>query len=54
MLIYNPLFHCVEWMRSAYYGIDSFYLDKFYVIGTATLFLCIGLLGERLLRGRIL
>lgn len=54
IIAYNPLFHCVEWIRSAYYGMDSFLLDKFYVIAIATLFLCIGLLGERLLRGRLL
>lgn len=54
VLLYNPLFHCVEWMRSAYYGLDSFYLDKFFVVGTASVFISLGLLGERLLRGRLL
>lgn len=54
LLVYNPLFHCVEWIRSAYYGTESFYLDRFYVFATGTFFLFIGLLGERLLRGRLL
>lgn len=54
LLPYNPLFHCVEWLRTAYYGIESYHLDKFYVFATGSVFLFIGLLGERLLRGRLL
>lgn len=50
---YNPLFQIVEWLRSAYYtNYDSAMVDKVYVIEVASIFLALGLLGERFLRGK--
>jgi len=54
-LSFNPVLHAVEWMRSAYYdGYGSIVLDKGYLLawGVGTTFL--GLLLERLIRGRLL
>jgi capsular polysaccharide transport system permease protein len=54
-LSFNPVLQCVEWMRSAYYeGYGSHLLDKTYVIrwGVGSIFL--GLLLERLVRGKVL
>lgn len=55
LLWYNPLFHCVEWLRSAYY-IDSSFArySPAYLFWISTLFLFLGLVGERFLRGRLL
>ena len=53
ILWYNPLFQCVEWMRVAYY--DSYAnsaLSKAYVLSFATVCLFLGLVAERLFRGR--
>ncbi len=53
ILWYNPLFQCVEWLRSAYYdGYASSSLSRLYIIGFATVFLFLGLASERLFRGR--
>ncbi len=52
--LYNPLYHCVEWLRSGYFGADSFDLDRLYVLRVGTFFLFLGLLGERMVRGRLL
>ena len=51
---YNPLFQSVEWLRSAYYGTDSPYLDRFYIFFLATVLLALGMIGERLIRGRVI
>lgn len=51
---YNPLFQCVEWMRSAYFGTGSIYLDKTYVVICASVLLLFGLLGERYSRGLLI
>lgn len=51
---YNPLFHSVEWLRSGYYGIDSYELNRLYLAAVATTFLFLGLLGERMIRGRVI
>ncbi len=52
---FNPLFHCVEWIRSAYYeGYGDDLLSRSYVMWTATGCLLMGLLGERFLRGKLL
>jgi capsular polysaccharide transport system permease protein len=52
---FNPIVHGVEWMRSAYYeGYGSGFLDKEYTIGFAAFNVCLGLLLERLVRGRLL
>jgi capsular polysaccharide transport system permease protein len=54
-LSFNPVVHGIEWMRSAYYeGYSGLFLDKTYVVGTALILLSIGLLLERLLRGKLL
>ncbi|WP_336171244.1 ABC transporter permease [Ensifer sp. MJa1] len=52
---YNPLLHSIEWIRSAYYeGYGDDMLSKSYFIGMGTVFLLLGLLGERFLRGKLL
>jgi capsular polysaccharide transport system permease protein len=54
-LAVNPVLHAVEWMRSAYYdGYGSILLDKTYLLawGLCTFFM--GLILERLLRGKLL
>lgn len=54
VLWYNPLFQLVEWMRTAYY--DSYAnspLSKTYVLGFATVSLFLGLVTERIFRGRL-
>lgn len=52
---FNPAFHAVEWMRTAYYlGYSGQYLSKTYLISWAFGSLAIGLLMERSLRRYIL
>ncbi len=52
---WNPLFHAVEWVRSAYYlGYPTQFLDKTYLVGCAVGSVAIGLLMERLLRAQVL
>ncbi|MBV9065147.1 MAG: ABC transporter permease [Methylobacteriaceae bacterium] len=53
---FNPIYHLVQWMRSAYYDDTHAFipLDKFYVVSLAGGLLAFGLLGERLFRGRML
>lgn len=54
-LSYNPVVHAVEWMRIAYYPTYSTkILNKEYLIGFGMTSLFIGLLLERVLRGRLL
>ena len=55
IMAYNPLFHIVGLLRSAYYnsyGFENF--SAFYVFFVANIFLCLGLLSERFLRGKII
>jgi len=48
---WNPVFHAVEWVRSAYYlGYPTDDLDKTYFIGCSVGSVAIGLVLERLLR----
>lgn len=55
VLWYNPLLHCVEWFRSAYYdGYGYGMLNKPYLIGCATMFLFVGIVVERSVRGRLM
>lgn len=55
ILWYNPLAHCVEWLRSAYYpGYGDRFISVGYVIWSATAFLFLALLGERFLRGKLM
>jgi len=52
---FNPTFHAVEWVRSAYYlGYQAQYLDKTYLVGWAIGSLAVGLYMERALRPQIL
>ena len=54
-LSFNPLLHIVEWMRSAYYdGYGAELLDKRYAVGFAVVLLFLGLVIERVFRGRFL
>lgn len=51
----NPLFHCVQWLRVAYYeGYGDDLLNRQYLIGFSTATLFAGLALERLVRGRLL
>lgn len=55
ILSFNPLAHCVEWLRSAYYpGYGERFISKSYVLWSGALFLFAALLGERLLRGKLM
>ncbi len=55
ILWYNPLLHCVEWLRSAYYdGYGYGLLDRGYLVGFSTALVAIGLVMERAVRGRLL
>lgn len=52
-LSWNPVLHCVDWMRSAYYrDYASTVLDIPYLAGCVLLLLLAGLVGERLSRKR--
>ncbi len=52
---FNPLVHCVEWMRSAYYeGYGDDMLSRSYLIWVSNTCLLLGLLGERFMRGKLL
>lgn len=52
---WNPLFHCVLWLRSAYYdGFADGLLDKNYLLAFSTVCLFAGLAGERFMRGKVL
>ena len=54
-LSFNPLLQIVEWMRSAYYdGYGAELLDKRYAVGFAIVVLFLGLVIERVFRGRFL
>jgi capsular polysaccharide transport system permease protein len=54
-LSWNPLLHCVEWARYAYFeGYNDRLLDRGYLLGFALVCLCLGLGLERLLRGKML
>lgn len=50
-LSWNPLLHCIEWIRQSFFSAyTSTILDKTYVFGIGIGCLFIGLLAERLLR----
>lgn len=50
---WNPVLHCIEWMRSGYYSnYDSNVLDRGYVLTVAVCLIFLGLAGERLTRSR--
>lgn len=55
ILSYNPLSHCVEWFRSAYFvGYGESFISPGYVFWTATTMLFLALVGERFIRGRLM
>jgi capsular polysaccharide transport system permease protein len=55
MLAFNPLMHCVEWLRYAYYeGYPSDLLDPSYTFWFATSLFASALILERMLRRRLL
>ncbi|MEL7252630.1 MAG: ABC transporter permease [Pseudomonadota bacterium] len=55
ILEWNPVLHATEWMRTAYYpGYPDQVLDKGYVLAVGVGMLVIGLLGERVMRRRLL
>lgn len=55
LLSFNPIIHGAEWMRAAYYeGYSNAFLDKTYLIGSGLICLGVGLLLERMVRGRML
>lgn len=52
-LKWNPMLHCVEWMRNGYYpNYDSRIFDPFYLFAVAVILVFAGLLGERATRAR--
>jgi capsular polysaccharide transport system permease protein len=52
---FNPMFHAVEWLRSAYYeGYGQGMLSKEYLLAYATVTLFFGLLAERGVRGKLM
>jgi capsular polysaccharide transport system permease protein len=52
---FNPLFHCVEWMRLAYYeGYGEDLLSRSYLLGFSSVLFAVGMLSERLIRGRLM
>lgn len=54
VLWFNPLFQCVEWLRSGYYeGYGASSLSQEYVMGFSLACLFLGLAGERILRGHL-
>ena len=55
LIWFNPLFHCVEWFRVAYYNNYAFdMLSRTYLLSVSTVLLWIALLIERGLRGRLM
>ena len=54
-LYFNPFVHCTEWFRAAYFeSYNSLVLDKTFLIGWGGCSISVGLIIERLLRGRVL
>lgn len=54
-LWFNPLLHCVEWLRSAYYdGYGYGMLSREYLLGFSTCVLGLGLIIDRAVRGQLL
>jgi capsular polysaccharide transport system permease protein len=55
LISYNPIFQLVQWVRSSYFEIHSAVpLDRSYVLLLSTFLLALGVLGERLSRGKLL
>jgi capsular polysaccharide transport system permease protein len=54
IIVWNPVLHCVEWMRTGVYLSYDPMLDRSYVLGWAIITLITGLTLERLFRYRLL
>ncbi|MDT2019461.1 ABC transporter permease [Methylocella sp. CPCC 101449] len=55
VLYFHPVLHTIEWVRSGYYdGYNSDILDKWYPIIFGTCALMLGLVAERVFRGKII
>jgi capsular polysaccharide transport system permease protein len=54
IVIWNPIAHCVEWVRAATQFTYAPMLDRGYVIGFGLITLVVGLLLERMYRYRVL
>jgi capsular polysaccharide transport system permease protein len=51
---FDPIFHSVEWLRLGYYeGYGEHILSRQYLLGFSTALLALGILFERLIRGRL-
>ena len=51
LIAINPVVHCIEWMRDAYYlDYNSIVLDKTYLISFCVVSAFLGLVGERVFR----
>ena len=54
-LWYNPIAHVIIWLRTGYFGeFSEIELSKTYVLGVAIVSMFLGLVGDRLLRGKVL
>jgi capsular polysaccharide transport system permease protein len=55
LLWFNPIVHCVEWLRAGYYdGFGEGILSRAYLLSYATALIFIALVAERAVRGRLL
>jgi capsular polysaccharide transport system permease protein len=55
LMVLNPIFHGVEWMRSAYYpGYGADLLEKWYILSWGVGSLLLGLFLDRFVRNRVL
>jgi len=52
-LFWNPVLHCVEWIRIGIYQTYAPLLDVHYLLGFSTLTLCLGLILERVNRSAL-
>ena len=54
-IVYNPLYHCISWLRTAYYdGYAEGTLDPLYVVQVSLFTLLLGFAAERAVRGKLL
>ncbi|WP_310618944.1 ABC transporter permease [Flexibacterium corallicola] len=53
-LSWNPVLHCIEWMREGYYGYyESAVLDKPYLLVCTLILLLVGFAGDRLYQKKV-
>ena len=54
-IVYNPLYHCISWLRTAYYdGYGGSTVDPMYVVQVSLFTLLLGFAAERAVRGKLL